>query len=296
MTPRPPRAAILAAYAAIYLVWGSTFVATRWAVEGIPPFLTMGVRCLIAGAIMASVARLAGQRWPRGAALAAVPPLAFLFFVGCHGLLAVAQTRVDSGIAALIAATIPLWVPLIAWAAGGTPPRARALVGVALGIAGVAALALRGGAGRALAWTDAALLLAAALSWAAATVASVRWPRAGVAMAAGVNLVAGGAMLLAIALALGEFAQALASPPSSRALLGLAYITVFGTLVAFSAYVWLLSVEPPARVATYAFVNPVVALLVGWALAGEALDAATFAAASLIVGAVALIVTERRAA
>jgi drug/metabolite transporter (DMT)-like permease len=296
----PPAAELLAAFAAIYFVWGSTFLAIRYAVETIPPFAMMAVRCMLGGAILLGIAavRERGIVWPSRREWGGALVLGAFLFVGCHGVLAYAEERVPSGIAALCLATIPLFVPLLAWALpGGTPPSRRRTVALVAGFAGVALLVVSQGTGGGLHPADALLLLGSALSWAAGTVATrvVPVPRSPTVGAA-LPLLAGGVILTVIALASGELSAARLDHISARSAGGLAYLIVLGTVVTFSAYVWLLRQVAPSRVATYAFVNPVVAVVLVWALAGESLTVGAVLASAVIVVAVAVAVSGRERA
>jgi drug/metabolite transporter (DMT)-like permease len=290
----------MAAFAAIYFVWGSTFLAIRYAVETIPPFAMMAGRCLFGGAILLvlglvrerDLARPTLREW--GGAVV----IGTLLFVGCHGVLAYAEERVPSGIAALCLATIPLFVPLLAWALpAGRPPTRRRAGAFVVGFAGVALLVASQGTGGGLHTTDAILLVGSALSWAAGTVATnvVPVPRSPV-LGAAMPLLAGGVILVVVAAGSGELSSLDLADVTGRSLGGLAYLVVFGTVLTFSAYVWLLRVVAPARVATYAFVNPAVAVVLGWAIAGESLTAGAVVASAVIVAAVAVAVSEREAA
>lgn len=297
---RPPAVELAAAFASIYLVWGSTFLAIRYAVETIPPFAMMAVRCLLGGGILLGIAvvRERGIAWPTRREWGGALVLGAFLFVGCHGVLAYAEERVPSGIAALCLATIPLFVPLLAWALpGGSPPSRRRSAALVAGFAGVAMLVASQGTGGGLHPADALLLLGSALAWAAGTVATrvVPVPRSPT-MGAAMPLLAGGAILTVIALASGELSAGRLDHVSDRSLGGLAYLVVFGTVVTFSAYVWLLRQVAPARVATYAFVNPAVAVVLGWALAGESLTVGAVIASAVIVLAVAVAVSEREPA
>lgn len=291
---RPALWRLLLAYAAIYLIWGSTFLGIKLAVETIPPAFAMGTRSLIGGAGFLALAWLMRARMPDARQLAAAALIGTLFFAGNQGLLATAQTRLPSGVAALLVSTIPFFVPLIAWGFGGGRPRTRTALGVGLGMAGVAVLV---NGGPALGMTDpmdAALTLGAAFCWALGTVLATRLPRPQSLLAtAGSQLVFGGAVLVAIGLALGHGDAATLGQISLRSVAGMTYLLILGTFCGFGAFVWLTRHEPPTRISTYAFVNPVVAVLIGHFVAGEPLDAAMLAAMAAIVGAVVLIVTGR---
>jgi drug/metabolite transporter (DMT)-like permease len=290
----------MAAFAAIYVVWGSTFLAIRYAVETIPPFAMMAGRCLVGGAILLALGLVRERHlpWPTRAEWGGALVIGTLLFVGCHGVLAYAEERVPSGIAALCLATIPLFVPLLGWALpGGRPPSRRRVAAFVVGFAGVVLLVASQGTGGGLHATDALLLVGSALSWAAGTVATrvVPVPRSPV-LGAAMPLLAGGVVLVVVAAGSGELSSLHLAGVTGRSIGGLAYLVVFGTVVTFSAYVWLLRVVAPARVATYAFVNPAVAVVLGWAVAGESLTAGALIASAVIVAAVAFAVSERETA
>ena len=288
-----PLPAVLAAFAVIYLVWGTTYLATRLVVEVFPPLLARAACCLAAGAILLAGARLRGAPAPRAAEWMAAALTGSVLFVGCHGLISVAQQHVASGLAALMIATVPLWIPLLAWMApGGRRPGRVVLSSAALGLSGVAVLVGGAGAlgGMSPAW-GAALLLCA-LCWAAGTVLSRHLPRPPSPwLGAGMGLLTGGAVLALCGVAIGEAAVPWpeAVPPVVWG--ALAYLGFGSYLLAFGCYVWLLDKRPAERVATYAYVNPLVAVLVGWLLAGEPLTAGMGVAAALILGAVAVAVS-----
>jgi drug/metabolite transporter (DMT)-like permease len=291
-----PQPRVTAAFAAIYLVWGSTFLAIRWAVDTIPPFPMMALRCLLGGAILLGIWRLRDREapWPGRGEWLASAGVGALLFVGCHGLLAREEQFVPSGISALCLATIPLFVPLLSWGllASGHPSRRTATALVA-GFAGVTLL-VGGTGGSHLAAVDAAVLLFTAFCWAFGTVASRRLPVPDPPLAAAaLPLLTGGVMLLALSFVSGEATAFHASDVSSRSVVGLLYLVGMGTVVTFAAYMWLLDHASPTRVATYAFVNPVVAVFIGWAIGGEQISTATIAAAAVIVAAVAVAVSDR---
>jgi drug/metabolite transporter (DMT)-like permease len=293
----PPPVELVAAFASIYLVWGSTFLAIRYAVETIPPFAMMAVRCLLGGVILLALALVRERAivWPSRREWGGALVLGTLFFVSCHGVLAFAEERVPSGVAALFLATIPLFVPLLIWALpGGAAPSRRRVVALVAGFAGVALLVASQGSGGGLRPAYAALLLMTALSWAAGTVATriVAVPSSPT-IGAALPLLAGGAVLTVIALASGELAPHRLDHVTARSAGGLAYLVVLGTVVTFSAYVWLLRHVAPARVATYAFVNPAVAVALGWAVGDESLSAGAVVATIVIIAAVAVAVSER---
>jgi drug/metabolite transporter (DMT)-like permease len=293
--PAMPR--VVASFAAIYLVWGSTFLAIRWAVETIPPFPMMAMRCLLGGAILLVLSRLRepSSEWPAWEQWLGAAVVGTLLFVCCHGLLAREEQHVPSGIAALCLATIPLFVPLLAWAMlGSGRPTLRTALALIAAFAGVALLVARWGSGGGLSAVDAALLLFTAFSWAAGTIASRRLPvpRAPLAAAAA-PLLAGGVLLTLLSIVSGQAADVHLSQVSTRSLGGLLYLVLMGTVVTFAAYMWLLDHVAPTRVATYAFVNPAVAVLLGWAVASEDVGPVTLVATAVIIVAVAVAVTDR---
>jgi drug/metabolite transporter (DMT)-like permease len=277
----------LAAYAAVYLIWGSTYLAIRVAVGDIPPLLLMGVRCTAAGALMLAWAAVRRERatrhhW-RHAAVAGG-----LMIAATYGALGWAEQRIASGAAALLSATSVLWLTALDWRRSG-PPRATTVAGLALGIGGVAALVGAGLPGRGNA-AAALVLLGGTAAWAAGSLYSrpPRLPRS-IALGAGMPLVAGGAMLLAASIASGEASHYDVHRASHAALWALAYLIVFGSLVGFSAYAWLLRVAPASRVGTHAYVNPLVAVALGWGFAGEPITATTGVAAAMIAASVAMV-------
>jgi drug/metabolite transporter (DMT)-like permease len=288
---------VIGAFACIYLVWGSTYLAIRFAVETIPPFLMAAARFLAAGGILYAWARLAGSppvrrnEWP-GAAL-----IGGLLLLGGNGLLSWSERRVPSGLASLIIATIPLWMAGLDWLwLGGARPTRGLAAGLLLGFSGTALLVdpadVAGASGVGIA--DVAVLLLASASWASGSLLSrtARLPAAPL-MATAAQLLAGGALLAAAGLALGEGAALDLAAVSARSILSLVYLVLFGSVLAFTAYIWLLRVSTPARVSTYAYANPVVALALGWALGGEPIGARTLLAAAVILTAVAVITTRR---
>jgi drug/metabolite transporter (DMT)-like permease len=286
---------VMASFAAIYLIWGSTFLAIRWAVETIPPFPMMAVRCLAGGLILLGLSRMRepASAWPSARQWLGASGVGVLLFVGCHGLLAREEQHVPSGVAALFLATIPLFVPLLAWRLTGSGrPGWRTAAALAAGFGGVVLLVAAQGGGGSVSAGDAALLLVSAFSWAACTIATRRLPMPQAPLAAAAApLLAGAGALAVISLVSGEAGQLSVSAISARSLFGLGYLVVMGTVVTFSAYVWLLRHVAPSRVATYAFVNPAVAVLLGWAIAGESLSTGTILATGVIIGAVAVAVT-----
>jgi len=275
-----------AAYAAIYLIWGSTFLAIGLAVRSIPPLLMMGLRCSAAGALL--LAWAAARREPaapRDWAHAAVAGT--LMFAGAYGTLAWAEQEIASGVAALLSATTPFWLVAFEWS-GGSRPSVRTMAGLVVGLAGVALL-VGGGSSRPLHAAPIAAVLAGTGAWAAGSLYArpPRVPRS-LALSAGMSLVVGGAALLLASWGTRELAGFDPRAVSLGSIAALAYLIVFGSLVGFTAYSFLLRVAPPARVATYAYVNPLIAVGLGAALAGERISPGMIAAAFVIAAGVAL--------
>lgn len=289
----PPLPAVLAAYAAVYLIWGSTYLAIRFAIESIPPFLMAGVRFTVAGVVLYAWTRLVRKaRRPTRAEWSAAAVVGGLLLLGGNGLVVWAEQWVPSGLAALLVATVPLWMVLMDWWTGGPRPGPGLVFGLLWGLLGVGLLVGAPGVetDRPAQLTGAGAVLLASFLWAAGSIyargASLpRSPRLGTAM----QMLAGGVLLLLAGTALGEWGTLDLSAVTLKSALALAYLIVFGALVAFSAYIWLLRVSTAARVSTYAYVNPVVALFLGWALADEPISARTFLAAFVILTAVMLI-------
>jgi drug/metabolite transporter (DMT)-like permease len=285
------RVAVIAAFAAIYVIWGSTYMALALALQSLPPFLLMAGRCLAGGAVLYGYASAARMPTPTSRTWLTAAVCGLLFFVGCHGVLAYAQQRVPSGLAAVLLATIPLWIALLqSLLPGKDLPTWRARAFLAPGVAGVALIAWRGGAPgtNAVSFVDILLLLLASLSWAAGTVISERRSNSTSPLAvAGLQLLTGGVALLGISAVRGEFAFFQPSQVSTVSLAGWAYLTIFGTIIAFAAYIWLLKRVSPTIVATYTFVNPLIAVLLGWAFLGETPTIWMIGGAILVVASVA---------
>jgi drug/metabolite transporter (DMT)-like permease len=290
------RLKVLSAFLVIYVLWGSNFLAIRYAIETVPPFLLMGVRSMLAGLCLYLWARLRSADAPTLAHWRAAAVVGVLLFLGCHGLLAWAQGRVPSGVAALGMATLPLWMTLLDWLwAGARRPGLPVWLGLALGLLGLAVLIGPGSWSGAVDATGLLVIQASGFSWALGSIKARRSHLPGsVVLSTGMQLMAGGAALLVVALVSGEVAGFDPRAVSLRSVLGFAYMVGAASIIAFTAYVWLLRVSTPSRVASYAFVNPLVAVLLGAAVGGEALTARTALAAVLILAAVAAILSGRR--
>jgi drug/metabolite transporter (DMT)-like permease len=301
------RSKILAAYAAIYLIWGSTYLGIRFAIETIPPFLMGGVRFMIAGAALYLWMRARGASSPTRLQWRSTAIVGGFLILGGNGGVVWAEQFVPSGMTALLVAILPFWMVLIDWMRpGGTRPSLGVMAGLVVGIVGLVILigpsalapsaesaqAARTGNGVVL--IGAIVLILASLSWALGSIYSRHAPLPKSAfVATGMEMFCGGALLLLLGLVTGEFTQIDLAGISTRSMLAFIYLTTIGSLVGFTAYIWLLKVEPASRVSTYAYVNPVVAVFLGWALAGEALSLRTAIASAIIIAAVAVITTAR---
>jgi drug/metabolite transporter (DMT)-like permease len=282
------------AFACIYVVWGSTYLAIRVAVETLPPFLMAGTRFLIAGAFLYVWAAGRGSPRPtprqwRNAVVAGIP----LFVMG-NGGVSWAEQTFPSGLAALVVATLPAWLLLFDWLIGGRRgPKPVEVTGIGLGLAGVAVLATPPEGGSPV---GVAVLVGASIAWAGGSLFSryADLPASAVRTAA-MQMLAGGAVMVALGPALGETHRFSVAAVSADSALAFAYLVV-AAVVALPAYQWLLTVSSPALVGPYAFVNPVVAVALGWALAGEPLSGRTGLAVILVVAGVALLTWPRRPA
>jgi drug/metabolite transporter (DMT)-like permease len=297
----PSRLALATAFAIVYVVWGSTFLAILFAIETLPPFLMAGARFIVAGSVLYGWSRLVnGAAAPTRAHWRGTAVVGVLLLLGGNGLLVWSEQRIPSGVAALLVGTVPCFMVLVDWLRpGGVRPTGLVVAGLLLGLLGLVWLigpdTLMGG-GRAD-FVGATVVVIGSFSWALGSVysrhaASPASPFLSTAM----QMLAGGAALLALSVLLGEPWAFDAGGVSLRSALGLLYLVVFGSIVAFSAYIWLLRVSTPTRVSTYAYVNPVIAVLLGWALAGEALTVRMAVAAAVIVSGVALITLAQKRA
>lgn len=292
MSPRPPAYRIAVAFATLYLVWGSTYLAIRWAVEALPPFLLAGARFLVAGAMLHAWARWRGAPAVTRAQWGGAAAAAFFLFVLGNGLTTWAETRIPSAATALIVAGTPVWVALIDRQRGGEALTGGRILGLVLGLAGLAVLVWPAGADHP-AHVDplgAVALLVASLGWAygSVRVRDLPLPRHPV-LSASLQMLCGGAVLAALGLAAGEAAALDLSHVPARAWLAWGYLMALGSMVAFSAFQWLVHHVPPTRTATTAYVNPIIAVLLGWWLGGEHISLRMLAAAAIIIAGVVLI-------
>ncbi len=295
----PKRSLLIVAFATVYIVWGSTYLAIRVAVETVPPFLLAAVRFLIAGSMMFAWLRWRGvplptrEQW-RHSAIAGV-----LMLLGGNGLVVWAEQGVSSSLAALLVALTPVWFALLDWLRpGGKRPAAYIWAGILVGFAGVTLLVTGHNSSDVSVarnpWGVAALVVAG-FSWAAGSLWSRYHPKTESPwMNAALQMICGGVALLALSLFQGEPAHFHFAQASVQSWWSLLYLVVFGSWIGFSAYVWLLKASTPARVATYAYVNPVIAVLLGHLLLNEPLGLRALWAAAIILAGVIITTLPRR--
>jgi drug/metabolite transporter (DMT)-like permease len=282
---------IVIAFAAVYLIWGSTYLAIRFAIETIPPYLMGGVRFLLAGGALYAVLRWRGVAAPTRRQWRSTLIVGGLLLFGGNGGVMVAEQFVPSSLAALIIAIVPLWVVLLNWKWGDrVRPTLGVVAGVILGVIGIGLIAAPGTSADAIKPIGLVILIGASLSWSIGTLYSRRAELPSNALlSTAMEMLTGGGLLLVAGLLLGQGGQIRLENVTLRSVASLGYLVIFGSLLGFTAYVWLLKVTTPAKVSTYAFVNPVVAVFLGWLLAGEALNVRTLIAAAIIIAAVVLI-------
>jgi drug/metabolite transporter (DMT)-like permease len=297
-TERPSTARLLLAWAAVYLIWGSTYLGIRFAIESIPPFLMAGSRHLLAGLLLFAWSRLrqraprpGRQDWTRAAGLG------LLMLVTANGATTWAEQLVPSGLTALIVCTSALWLVLLNWLwLGAVRPGARTVVGLVAGFGGVALLVVPGNfaGSEHVSLLGALVLTGAALSWSVGSLYAIKLPRPRFpTLFVSQQMIVAGAVLLLVATLTGELDGFSPSSISSTSVTAYLYLAVFGSLISFSAYFWLIRHTTPDRLATIAYVNPLVAVILGWALAGEALSLRILLAAAVILCAVGLITSTR---
>jgi drug/metabolite transporter (DMT)-like permease len=291
------RARIVTAFAAIYIIWGSTFLGIRYAIETMPPLLMAGTRFVIAGAILyAWAAFREGARPTRRQWINTAIVGALLLTVG-NGAVSWAEQFVPSGLAALVVAITPLWMVIFEWLRpGGDRPNRRIIGGIALGFIGLVLLVGPGDimGGRAVDPRSALVLLCGTLAWAGGSIysRSLALPSSA-RLSTAMQMLTAGVLLLIAGTIGGETSRVSVQAMSLKSVLAFVYLIVFGSIIGFTAYSWLLTVSSAARVSTYAYVNPVVALFLGWALASEPLTPRTMLAAGVVLAGVALITLAR---
>src|SRR5216117_1949223 len=288
---------VIIAFAALYLVWGSTYLGIRFAIESIPPFLMAGMRFLLAGVIMYVIA------WAQGIYKSSWANWRTSLIIGACLLLAgnggvtISELYIDTGLAALIVAIVPIYIVLLGWATGMAPrPTPIMWMGLAGGFVGVGilfgpGLRLHSSGGRNPA-IGISILLVTSFIWSAGSLYSRATKHAASPfLTAAQQMICGGILLLLAGIVTGELPRFHPKSVSMLSLGSFVYLVIIGAVVGYTAYIWLLRHCDPAKVATYAYVNPIVAVLLGAAFAGETLSMRTLVAASLIIGSVAMVIT-----
>ena len=299
--PAPRRSTILVAFAAVYLVWGSTYLAIRWVLETMPPLVSAGMRFVVAGSVLLAWAWWSERARPEGRERPTLRQWGWsalvggLLFLGGNGAVVWAEQRVPSGIAALLVAIMPCWLVLLEWL-GPTRkvPSLLTIAGLVTGTAGLALLVgLPSGGGR-VDLVGTVVLLLGSLAWAGGSLIARSAPLAKSHVRnSGMQMLGGGVLLAIAGAASGEVARFDLGRVSQASALAWLYLVLAGSLIGFTAFAFLMRTVSPAKVATYAYVNPVVAVLLGWAFAGEAVSARMGVAAAVIVGAVIMITRGR---
>jgi len=293
---------LIAAFAAVYIFWGSTYLAIKYTIETLPPFLMAGSRFAFAGIILFIWARFTKDyETPRLMHWKTAAVVGTFLLLGGNGAVVLAAQYIPSSLTALLVATEPLWIVLLSWLWLGTGrPNWRVGLGLLIGFAGVylliagkpAGVDAAGGYGR---WFGIAAVMVGALSWATGSIYGLRSPTPKSSMlTAGMQMLAGSVSLFAVGLIRGEYAEFDPSAVSSNSIFALIYLIIFGSLIGFTAYSWLLKNAQPAMVSTYAYVNPVIAVILGWSIAGESMTAQMLIGAFVIVASVALITANKR--
>ena len=274
--------------AAVYVIWSSTYLAMRIVVQELPPMLTAGMRFTTAGLVMMAIAKQRGTPWPTARQWLRALPVGTLLFVGGNGFVSIAEQSISSGGAAVVCATMPLWVGVLGWF-GGERPTLREWASLGVGFVGV--LVLMGGPSLAGRPEHIALAIASPICWATGSLLARRWPSPGALMGPATQMLTGGAVLLVLGAVRSE---RIPTDASQTAWLSLVYLCVFGSLVAFTAYNWLLRNARAVVATSYAYVNPILAVLIAAVLYKEPLGPTTVIANVLIVGAVMLALRKPR--
>ena len=291
--PISKRTKLWMAFAAVYVVWGSTYLAMKLAVATIPPYLMLGSRFMISGIILYLWARSRGAPAPARREWRDAAIVGIFLLAGGNGAVGWAVQRTPSGIAALLVASVPLWMVVIDWARPhGKRPSLIVAFGLLVGLAGVGVLALPGGASGngGASGIGAIVLILGSISWAAGSIYSRHGAHPESAqMFTSLQMIIGSSALLIIGVGAGELGRFHPSTVTMTSFLGWLYLVTFGSLVGFTAYIYLLRETTPAKATTYAYVNPIVAVLLGWAVADEPISPRTIVAAGIILASVAMI-------
>jgi drug/metabolite transporter (DMT)-like permease len=295
--PRPPAARFIAAFAAIYLIWGSTYLGIRIAIESMPPFAMAAQRFLVAGVLLFGFVLLRGAAWPRWHQWRDNFAAGTLLLLGGNGLMSWAEQTIPSGVTALLVGIGPIFTVLVDWLwTRDRPPTRLTAAGMLLGFSGVLWLAAPWEHGKdSLNSRGVAAVLCASLAWAFGAIYTRHARRpADPIVASSLQMLGGGGALLLAAWLHHDFAHYNPAAVTLRSWAAFAYLVAMGSLVGFSTFVWLMKHSTPARVSTYAYVNPVVAVFLGWVVAGETLNARTVAATVVIVAAVMIITLQSK--
>jgi drug/metabolite transporter (DMT)-like permease len=282
---------IVLAFLAEYLCWGMTYLAMRVAVRDIPPHLMSGARFLVAGLVLYLWTRRRGDPKPSAIQWRSATMVGAFLLLGGNATVAWAEQQVPSGLAAVLIAVAPIWMVAFEWARGGRRPGTRVTAGLILGLVGLAILVSpKGDSATQVNPIGAVMLVLASASWAWGSVVSksALLPKSRF-LATSMEMIGGGVLLLLTALAVGQVAHFRPTEVSANAVLAWLFLVVFGSLVGFTAYIWLLGVTSIAKVGTYAYVNPIVAVFLGWAILDEPVTGRTLIAALVILVGVALV-------
>lgn len=297
MTSNKTKWLIPLAFLSVYIFWGGTYLGMKFALESFPPFIMAGIRHLTAGLILTSVAWLKKESFPSKKEMINAGLVGMMLLLGGNGLVAYAEIRVPSSIASLIIASVPLWISGLNWISGDKrKPSLLEMFGLFLGFSGIMVLAFQGSNSTTnIDMIGIGLLLIASFSWSMGSLYSKRseMPKSSF-YSVSFQMLTGGTLLLIFSTLLGEYRSLDISQITNQSLLAMGYLILFGSIIAYSAYIWLFKNVNPTLASTYAFVNPVVALILGWSLANEVLSTQGLIASILIIGAVIIITLSKR--
>ena len=288
---------LIAAFAAVYIFWGSTYLAIKYAIETLPPFLMAGSRFVFAGTILIIWARFSKDyEQPKAVHWKTAFIVGTLLLLGGNGGVVFAQNYISSSLAALLVATEPFWIVLLSWLwLKKSRPNWKVALGLAIGFLGVWLLingqpTINSANSGSMQFLGTIAVILAALSWATGSIYGLRSPvPKSSLLTAGMQMFSGGLVLLFVSLILGEWSTFNILEVSANSWFGVIYLIIFGSLIGFTAYSWLLKNAQPAMVATYAYVNPIIAVLLGWLIANESFTGQMLVGAGVIVGSVVLI-------
>jgi drug/metabolite transporter (DMT)-like permease len=290
------RAKVAAAFAAVYLIWGSTYLAIRFVIESLPPFFMAGTRFAVAGLVLYTWTLLRGSSRPTSLQWRNATIISGLMLLGGHGAVVWAEQWLHSGLTSLLIATVPLCMVFLDSMQSRVKPNVRIIGALALGFSGLVLLVsnIKGSGTGNIDFLTGAVVIFGAFLWATGSLhsRSAELPSSQLSATA-IQMLTGGLLLLGASIATGEWMRIGLEQVSLRSALSWIYLIVFGALIAFTSYIWLLKATTPARVSTYAYVNPIVALFLGWTLGDEPLTPVNIVAAAIILISVAIITTQR---